>query len=290
MAINVVPVSKQDVDRILKLKEDWFVDVKSVDIAPGKLTKSLSAFANADGGELYIGIDEDKSQNVRAWRGFPNQEAANGHIQIFDELFPLGDGFTYEFLAAAPPANGLVLHVIVQKSREIKKASGGKAYIRLNAQNQPVDSPEAQKRLERNKGITSFETETVQVSLDTVTNSEVIIGFMLAVTPIAEPLPFLRKQQLIHDEKPTVAATLLFSDEPQAALPKRSAIKIYRYRTVSAEGTRETLAFNPITIEGCLYDQIHEAVAKTQEIIQDVSVLGESGLETIEYPKSPCTK
>ena len=57
MAINVVPVSRQDVDRILKLKEDWFVDVKSIDIAPGKLTKSLSAFANADGGELYIGID-----------------------------------------------------------------------------------------------------------------------------------------------------------------------------------------------------------------------------------------
>lgn len=285
MAINVVPVSKLDVERILKLEEDWFVDVKSIDIAPGKLTKSLSAFANADGGELYIGIDEDKSKKVKAWRGFPNQEAANGHIQIFDNLFPLGDGFTYEFLAAGPPANGLILHVIVQKSRDIKKASDGKAYIRRNASNQPADSSEALKRLERSKGIASFETETVQVSLDTVTNSEVIIGFMLAITPLAEPLPFLRKQQLIHDEKPTVAATLLFSDEPQAALPKRSAIKIYRYRTAGEEGTRETLAFNPITIEGCLYNQIHEAVAKAQEIIQEVSVLGEHGLETIEYPQ-----
>jgi ATP-dependent DNA helicase RecG len=177
------------------------------------------------------------------------------------------------------------LHVIVQKTRDMKKASDGKAYIRRNASNQPADSPEALKRLERSKGISSFETETVQVSLDTVTNSEVIIEFLLAVTPIAEPLPFLHKQQMIHDEKPTVAATLLFSDEPQAALPKRSAIKIYRYRSAGIEGTRETLAFNPITIEGCLYNQIREAVAKTQEIIQEVSVVGEHGLETIEYPQ-----
>ena len=108
---------------------------------------------------------------------------------------------------------------------------------------------------------------------------------MLAVTPIAEPLPWLRKQQLIHEGKPTVAAALLFSDEPQAVLPKRSAIKIYRYPTTGAEGTRETLAFNPITIEGCLYSQIHEAVSKTQEIIQEVKMLGEHGLETIEYPQ-----
>jgi ATP-dependent DNA helicase RecG len=285
MVINIVPVSKQDVDKILKLEESWFVDVKSIEIAPAKLTKSLSAFANADGGELFIGIDEDKNQDVKSWRGFPNQEAANGHIQIFDNLFPLGGDFTYEFLAAAQPANGLVLHVIVQKTQDIKKASDGKAYVRRVASNQPADSPEALKRLERSKGIASFETETVQVPLDTVTNSEVIIGFMLAVTPIAEPFPWLRKQQLIHEDKPTVAAVLLFSDEPQAALPKRSAIKIYRYRTTAAEGTRETLAFNPITIEGCLYDQIHEAVAKTQEVIQEVSILGEHGLETLEYPQ-----
>ena len=65
---------------------------------------------------------------------------------------------------------------------------------------------------------------------------------MLAVVPIAEPQPWLRKQQMIREDKPAVAATLLFSDEPQAILPKRSAIKIYRYRTNAPQGSRETLA------------------------------------------------
>lgn len=284
MSINIVPISRQDVDKLLKLDESHFIDVKSIDITPAKLTKSLSAFANADGGELYVGVDEDKSRQSKTWRGFPNQEAANGHIQIFDHLFPLGGDFSYDFLAAQS-ASGLVLRISVQKTGDIKRASDGKAYVRRNAQNQPYDTPEALKRLERNKGISSFETETVQAPLDIVTNSEVIIDFMLAVTPIAEPLPWLRKQQLIHEDKPTVAAVLLFSDEPQAVLPKRSAIKIYRYRTTDPEGTRETLAFNPITIEGCLYKQIHEAVMKTQEVIQQVQILGENGLETIEYPQ-----
>lgn len=87
-------------------------------------------------------------------------------------------------------------------------------------------------------------------------NSEVIIEFMISIVPIAEPLPWLKKQLLVQNDKPTVAAVLLFSDEPQAALPKGSAIKIYRYKTTDSEGSRENLAFNPITIEGCVYKQI----------------------------------
>lgn len=286
MAINIVPVSGDDVVRILDLDEGHFLDVKSIDIAPGKLTRTLSAFANADGGEIFIGIDEDKANRKKNWRGFLNQEAANSHIQVLDELFPMGQDFTYEFMAGVDrKSNGLVLHISIQKSASIKNASDGKPYIRRNAQNIPVVTPEALEILRRNKGITSFETETVATPLHAITNSEVIIEFMLAVVPIAEPHPWLRKQQLIHDEKPTVAAVLLFSDEPQAILPKRSAIKLYRYRTSAAQGSRETLEFDPITIEGSLYDQIRDSVAKTQEVIQEVKVLGERGLETIEYPE-----
>ena len=211
MAINIVPVSRDDVVRILNLDEGHFLDVKSIDIAPSKLTKTLSAFANADGGEIFIGIDENKDKRSKSWRGFANQEAANAHIQVLDELFPMGEDFTYEFMAAAGRrSNGLILHVTIQKSAGIKNASGGKPYIRRNAQNIPISTPEALDILRRNKGITSFETETVATTLDTITNSEVIIEFMLAVVPIAEPYPWLRKQQLIHSDKPTVAAVLLF--------------------------------------------------------------------------------
>jgi ATP-dependent DNA helicase RecG len=172
----------------------------------------------------------------------------------------------------------------VQKSREVKYASDRKPYVRRNAANQPVNTPEELERLRRNKGLTSFETETVPVAHEVVTNSEVIIGFMLAIIPLGEPLPWLRKQLMVVDGKPTVGAVLLFADEPQPVLPKRSAIKVYRYRTTAEQGTRETLEFDPITIEGCLYNQIRDAVDKTRSLIQGVKVVGERGLETISYP------
>jgi ATP-dependent DNA helicase RecG len=43
MAINLVSVSKDDVGKVLNLDESHFVDVKSIDIAPGKLTSTAAA-------------------------------------------------------------------------------------------------------------------------------------------------------------------------------------------------------------------------------------------------------
>jgi ATP-dependent DNA helicase RecG len=82
----------------------------------------VCAFANADGGELFIGVDEIGPTMARAWRGFHDQEAANGHLQIFEKLFPLGIDFQYAFLSA-PGRAGLVLQIAVRKTREIKRAS-----------------------------------------------------------------------------------------------------------------------------------------------------------------------
>src|SRR5690606_23834116 len=84
---------------------------------------------------------------------------------------------------------------------------------------------------------------------------------------------------------PTVASVLLFADNPQAALPKQSGIKIYRYATKDAQGTRETLAFVPLSIEGCAYKQTFEAVAKVTEIIQSIKIYADDGAETnLQYP------
>ena len=64
-----------------------FADVKALEITPANLTKTISAFANTDGGDLYVGIDEIGLLKLRQWDGFSNQEAANGHLQIFEKLF-----------------------------------------------------------------------------------------------------------------------------------------------------------------------------------------------------------
>lgn len=283
MPILTHHIAEAQRNQVLYLEETHFCDLKSIDIAPGKLSRSIAAFANADGGELFIGIDEDRQSGTRQWRGFENVEAANGHLQPFEQLFPLGVDFEYTFLQAENSA-GLVLQVQVRKTQDIKRATDGQVYVRRGAQNLPILEPEALRRLEYTKGLASFENECVDIPVDVIENSIPTIEFMLGVVPTAEPGPWLSKERLIRDGKPTVAGLLLFSESPQSILDKRSGIKLYRYRTKDPEGTRETLAFVPLTIEGYLYAQIREAVTRTAAVVEEARRLGDESLERIQYP------
>jgi ATP-dependent DNA helicase RecG len=118
-----------------------------------------------------------------------------------------------------------------------------------------------------------------------ITNSIVTLNFILSQVPSAEPDEWMRKQALLIDPgRPTVAGVLLFSDEPQATLPKRSAIKVLRYGSREEEGRREQLAGDPLTIEGCVYNQLAVAVETTKRIIEDVRTLTPLGLSEVKYP------
>ncbi len=233
MAIATTKITDDQARRILALEETHFADIKAIDIAPSKLTRTVSAFSNASGGELYVGVDEahPTAGKHRSWRGFADTEAANPCLQVFEHLFPLGQYYSYTFLAC-DLGPGLVLQVNVNKTREITKASDGVPYVRRGAQNLAVTTAEALARLRLDKGITSFEGETVDVPPDTVTNSVPILEFLVNVIPTAEPEAWLQKQQLLRGGKPTVAAVLLFGEEPQAVLPKRCGVKIYRYPNI----------------------------------------------------------
>jgi ATP-dependent DNA helicase RecG len=283
MPIDVVKISEAQAQKILTYQEGHFYELKGLDARPGRLTATLAAFANADGGELFIGVDEEGVAKTRIWRGFADQEAANGHIQCFEGLFPLSTEFRYTFLSS-DTMPGLLLKCDVHKTRGIRKSSEGMPYVRRGAMNLEVKTREALKQLEYVKGLASFETEPVDASVDIVANSVPVLEFMLAVIPAAEPGDWLKKQHLIRDGRPTVAGILLFAEEPQALLPKRCGVKVYRYRTRDKLGSSETLAFDPATVEGHLYAQIAGAVALTTRIIEETGRLGAEGVETVTYP------
>jgi ATP-dependent DNA helicase RecG len=284
MPIPVIEITDKQLQEVLSFTEGHFSDVKAKEIKPSKLTRTISAFANADGGELYVGISEGATLPFPdKWQGFADPEDANAHLQVFEELFPLGEDYSYSFLSH-PSNTGVVLQAVVKKTRAVVRASGGIPYIRRGAQNLPVDTEAKLALLERNKGLTSFENEPVGTDLNTVCNSETVIRFILDVIPSSEPESWLRKQQLIKNDKPTVAGVVLFADLPQAILPKRTGVKITRYKTSEAEGSRELLVSDPATVEGCAYDVIRESVRITQEIISNIQILGTAGLESVTYP------
>ena len=162
MPVPVISISKTERAKILAVVEGHFCDLKAVAIKPAKLTHTIAALSNAEGGEVYIGIAQDKNAGQTTWAGFVVPEDANGHLQAFEPLFPLGQGYSYAFLESHGDP-GLRLKADVGKSRAVNAASDGKVYVRRGAQNLPVVSAEGLAQLKRNKGLTSFETEPVAV-------------------------------------------------------------------------------------------------------------------------------
>ncbi len=280
--MQVIRISADEAKKLVAVAEGQFSEVKSKEVSPANLTKVLSAFANTDGGDLYIGIDEVGIAKHRQWRGFENPEAANGHLQAFELLFPLGQDCGYEFMRCDEHP-GLVLHVQILKTKRIVNATNSIPYTRRGAQSLPVNS-DSIRRLEYAKGLTSFESEIVNVDAELVTDSEPAKEFVREVVPQTTPDAWLKKQILISGGKPTVAGILLFAEEPQAVLPKRCGIKLYRYKTTAKEGFRDALAFDPITIEGWLYRQIQEAVDTTAKEVERIPKLGKESLEGFVYP------
>ena len=120
MGIEVSEITDKHLQQILGLTEGHFLDLKAKEILPSKLTKPISAFANADGGELYIGIAESNTLGVsHTWDGFANPEGGNAHLQVFEALFPFGDDYLYSFLRH-PKRTGIVLQVAVKKTKTAK--------------------------------------------------------------------------------------------------------------------------------------------------------------------------
>lgn len=285
MDIPTKVLSDEELGLLLQFRESHFLDFKSAEISPASLTKTISAFCNTSGGEVFVGLEEAETTEGPSleWGGFQKEEDANAHIDTIEKLSALGKHYAAEFLAHKSQP-GFVLHIFAKKVKNIIFASNGKPYVRRSAQNLSLNEATAIRQLEYDKGIISFEDEKLDYKLDRITNSTVIIDFLLSVFPSAEPEEFLDKQELIVEESPTVAGTMLFHDLPQAPLAKRSSIKILRYQTKNDEGERETLAFDPLTVEGPAYNLIYEAVDKTKSIVEEIKKITPDGLVSISYP------
>lgn len=280
----VYEISDDQVQSILQIEENYLNDVKSKEIKPSKLSDCVSAFSNAAGGDIYIGICEDKKNNTKSWEGFNKVEEANEIIHTLLDSNTFSHHLKFEYFTNSN-CPGKILHILVFKVKDIVKSSDGTIYIRENAGKIKINNPEKLEKLRRDKGIISFEDELVPIPLDQIENSKTIISYILNVVPTAEPITYLNNQQLIYEEKAKVSAILLFSDEPAIYLPKRCSIKILRYITKQEAISREFLDGQPITMEGCLYNLIYNTVDQIVKIIESIQKLGSNGFEKVNYPK-----
>ncbi|MCY8663341.1 ATP-binding protein [Bacillus haynesii] len=122
--------------KLLTLKEDHFNDLKSKEIKPSKLQESFVAFANSDGGELYIGIKDQKEEGERIV-GFSNPEEANNIISVLlEDTKPSVENIEIEYIDFE--SRGLVLHISIPKSTQVHYTAQDDCFIRINAEKRKI--------------------------------------------------------------------------------------------------------------------------------------------------------
>lgn len=135
---------------LLNLVEGQYLDIKASDIEPSKLSKTVSAFANASGGEIWIGIKEYTHTGEKELDGFEKIEDCNKFFQVLERLEGLNDNYSFIFYKFSD--NTYCLCLSIEKTHAIVKSSNNDIYIRKGAQDLKVTEPDKIKRLELDKG------------------------------------------------------------------------------------------------------------------------------------------
>ncbi|QWN22939.1 transcriptional regulator [Xanthomonas citri] len=286
MEMQVSLVSEADALRISAKMEDHFYDRKAAAISGAKLQKIAVAFANADGGDIYVGIADDSDQPdvSKRWQGAAYLEDYNQLIQALVDVSP-SLPMEISFLKWVD-SKGYVLQVQIEKSQAVHRASDGTVYERKGAQSLPVKDPSRITALSFAKGASSYEDYVVESAIaEDVVDSPAISDFLADYSVETDPLDLALNRNLLDRKtfKPKVAGLLLFASEPATVMPKKCSVRIIRYETKDDDPERENLGLIE-SIEGPLYDLINKTVERTTAIMSSINVWTTDGPKSMEYP------
>jgi ATP-dependent DNA helicase RecG len=279
-------VSTEEALGLSSREENHFFDRKDAAIKAASLQKHAVAFANADGGDVVVGIADDKTQldvNLR-WNGLKDVEDFNPIFQVLTEIKPsIGYEATFIRCDSKP---GLILQLTIEKSDKVHFTSDNTVYVRRSAQSLSYKDPQKIQELSFAKGESSFEDFVVNdADSEDIFESDEIGKFLVDYSPHSDPIDFTINQNLVDRKNyaPRAAGILLFANNPSVVIPKKCAVKITRYTTVDKEPTRDQLK-EQFTIEGPLYQLIQRTIDKVQEVMSNVSAWTSRGLEIVNYP------
>lgn len=270
--------------------EGHFFDRKAFGIKGVKVQKIAVAFANADGGEFVVGIDDEKTNEtpLKRWNGQDATEQYNDILQALSELSPSVD-FRFDFIRIQGMPKNYVLRVRINKGLQVHKTSADEVYIRKGAQSSKVKGPIKIMELSHAKGITSEEDSLVpSASINDLESSRHLADF-LGQLPLTEPEPlnFLLQENLIEsdDWTPRAAAVLLFFENPCAVLPKQCGMRIVRYNSNKEDIDRDALTDDNTLVEGPLRKQIDVAYEVIQNTLSNITTWTLDGIQAPSYPK-----
>lgn len=288
---SVIKVGDVEVHNLCTRQEDDFFDRKSIRIRPANIQEIAVAFANAEGGTVVVGVEDDKGDKsdnnpTARWKGADHIEDYNPIIANLSSLNPSID-YVHQFLYwEGGYSQTYILKLTIRKSQQVHFTDSGEVLLRRGAQSIRLKGAKIQE-LMRAKGVISEEdTPLPSIRAERILEGDHIKSF-LANLPITDkdPINFAVQENLITEKMlPTVASVLLFSRNPSSDMPRQCAVKIVRYDTAEVEIERDALTNDRHTIEGPLHVQIADAFRTLKEVISRCECWTLDGLKVPAYP------
>ena len=259
------------VEKLLQYSEHEMLEFKRVKNV-SNVVKTASAMANGEGGVIVLGLgDQKQGTGEERLFGIEENPEALGEIkrdfssQISPPLaYPETDAPSYNEIKIQK-SNGFVITLVlvqIAKSNTVHSYNNA-TYIRSGSQNRQINAQEIH-RLCLKRGVESVVDQPTEVPVELLNTVwwEQYAGQRQLTRPLEEALRHIGLSKKDNDVwKPTVAAILLFAEEPNGLLDRKCSIRIFHYHGHKIEyGPDTNLVRPPITISGPILKQIRDAV------------------------------
>lgn len=280
------PIATNDVCLFSSLKESQYFDRKSARKDDREIAKHISAFANASGGKLVIGIEDDGG--VTGFKRDGARDIENFERAALTTCVP--SPIVYKERVPTVNSSGeddlvLVLNIEASTSHTVARLSDGEVFLRQNDKSVKLNREQVL-ALEHDKGQRVFEDELVEDSSIEDVDLEVLHQYKEILGTTAPDEQVLRSRRFMRDGKLTVAGALLFAQDPSVMLPQ-ARVRVLRYDGVKMETGERLNITKERSFHGPLPKVIQDAHALISSMLREFQFLGTDGkFQTVpEYPE-----
>ena len=260
---------------LLRMSEDQWFERKSVRIRPIDLDKPLTAFANAEGGVIVIGLSDGR---VEGLHGLASKENAFRQAPIDFTRPPVRAHFDRIDCINDEGVTDALLIVRVDPSEVVHETRNGDVYLRIGDESRKLGFT-ARQELEYDKGQSAYDGRSVPDADTDDLDARLVESYREAVGASSAESLLPARSLLTPRGEITNAGYLLFAARPQDRFPE-AYIRVVRFLTTE-RGTGARLGVeegSDLRIEGPIPSAIREADEAISTLIPKRRSLGESGL------------
>lgn len=280
------PIDHNDASVFSSIKENQFFDRKSARIKPNDAARHVVAFANASGGKLVIGVEDDGevtgfgysgAQDIERFEQINLTNCTPGPTVHKERIPVVTSSGREDFI--------LVLDVAPSPDRVICRRNDKRVFLRQNDASVELDREQII-RLEYDKNQRHFEDEIADRSSIDDVDPEVMARYKVDIGTNLPDEQILRSRGFLVDGHLTNAGVLIFAKNPTRFIPC-ARVRVIRFDGNKMQTGRRLNIVKERTFDGPLPKVIEGAKAMISEQLREFQYLDGDGRFKIipEYPE-----